>query len=549
MSADTSGTAPDCRGSSELNDIAKGYGSVESHQLLYEQPYGLEGVEDFEEYRPGGLHPVDLFDVLDGRFEVCHKLGSGGIATVWLCYEKNIGKWRAVKINAASRSHDDSPEIKIGKLLEKDSDFRAEDSHVVMPLEIFWIEGPNGRHLCTILPVLGPTLSEWRLMSLGTDASRINKACYQLTKGLDFLHSRGICHGDLRPQNVLMKLKDDGLDHLQPDQLFELLHYPDKYEVFTVEGERSPHAPKWVVEPLWWSELRKFISDDVAIVDFGEAFEESLPPKSLGIPEVYAAPEVIYGGFSPGKGSDIWSLAYSIMEIRTGRTPELSLNRPLRQMERFAGPIPAPYRQAAAEVLYNDEMRRFEKYGERGGMEKPVPPGERQQDDDRHLNKLTGKMTGNSCVRELELELGRDLREEILVSSEGENEEKWEVVHYRLPEAEVLLIADLLSQMFKYQPAQRISAASTLGHAWFRKIPERTSTFAGIGNCEHAIPTTKLSLAAPNPRPSELTSLREPVQKLVPTGTLKISSFLVQLGILLVVLAVLYHFYTAGSLC
>ncbi len=558
MTAATPSTTPDLPRGSELNDKAENYGSAELHKPRYAKLYGLEGVEDVEDYRPGGFHPVDMFDMLDGRFEVCHKLGSGGIATVWLCYEKNIRKWRAVKINAASRSHDDSPELRVAELLQKGGDaLQLENGHVAIPLEFFWIEGPNGRHLCSVLPVLGPTVSEWRHMSLGTDATRINNVCYQLTEGLDVLHRRGICHGDFRPDNILMKLKDNGLDHLEPDQLFELLHYPNKDEVLTVEGERSPHAPKWVVEPLWWSELKKFVSDDIAIVDFGEAFEESVPPKSLGIPRVYAAPEVIYGGLSPGRGSDIWSLAYSIMEIRTGRSQDPGFNGPLRRMELFAGPITAPYRHAAAEAFYKDEMRRYEKSGKRDGvMEKPVPPSENEQADSQNLSSITGETTGNSCVRELELELGKTLYEQVLVPSGGDdddNEEKWEVLHYRLPGAEVVLLADLLSQLFKYQPSQRISAANILRHAWFKKIPEKTQESvpapADTGNGDHAISTPESALSTNAPQPSWLTRLWELVQRLVPTGAMQIPTHLLLLAIIFLALAVLYYFFPADTLC
>ncbi|KAI0537096.1 kinase-like domain-containing protein [Xylaria digitata] len=352
------------------NDEVKDSGPHQQPEPVYKKPYyeldWLNAAEVMEQYRPGGLHPVDIFDKLDGRFEVRHKLGSGGHATVWLCYEMNLKKWRAVKINEASRSHDDSPELKLLELLEKrgDSLELLAENHVIMPLEVFWIEGPNGRHLCTVLPVLGPTLDDWRCISLGTDAGRINNVLYQVTKGVDFLHSRGICHGDLRSLNILMKLKDNGLDHLEPDDLFKQLTYPERYEVFTTEGERSPHAPKWIIDTLLWEELEDYVSDEVAIVDFGEAFQECSPPKSVGIPKLYAAPEIVYGGLPFGKGVDIWSLAYTIMEIRTDKLPEYSVNAPLRRMERFAGPIPAPYRLAALEELYRDEMHRGETRGD-----------------------------------------------------------------------------------------------------------------------------------------------------------------------------------------
>ncbi|KAI8946840.1 kinase-like protein [Xylaria longipes] len=449
--------------------------SSEAHKHLYIQPDDIGDIEDVEDYRPGGLHPVDMFDMLlDDRFEVCHKLGSGGIATVWLCYEKAVKKWKAIKINAANRSSDDSPELRVAKLLEKGGDTSQllEEYHIAMPLETFWVEGPNGRHLCTVLPVLGPRLSDWRHMSLGTDAARINNVCYQLTKGLDFLHSHEICHGDFRPENILMQLKGNGLDDLEPEQLFDLLHYPARNEVLTLEGEHSPHAPKWAVDPLWWSELREYISDDVAIVDFGEAFEESQPPKSLGIPKVYAAPEVIYGGVPAGIGSDIWSLAYTIMGTRTGMPLEPSVWGPLSRMERFAGPIPAPYRRAAAEKLYRDEMRMSDKETE---MEKAVSPSKMSEADGENLKSLTGETTGESCVRELELEMGIELWEKVRVSDEEKkngNKRNWKVVHYHLPEDEVASLADLLSKMFRYQPDQRIRAGIALKHPWFKGHPE-----------------------------------------------------------------------------
>ena len=47
----------------------------------------LDGVKEREDYKPGGFHPVHLGDHIgeDNRYRVIHKLGNGGLATVWLC--------------------------------------------------------------------------------------------------------------------------------------------------------------------------------------------------------------------------------------------------------------------------------------------------------------------------------------------------------------------------------------------------------------------------------------------------------------------------------
>jgi hypothetical protein len=52
------------------------------HKLLYSQ-------EDLLKYRQGGYHPVHLGDLFkNGRYEIHHKLGWGGFATVWLANDK-----------------------------------------------------------------------------------------------------------------------------------------------------------------------------------------------------------------------------------------------------------------------------------------------------------------------------------------------------------------------------------------------------------------------------------------------------------------------------
>jgi serine/threonine-protein kinase SRPK3 len=70
----------------------------------------------------------------------------------------------------------------------------------VVHSESFVIDGPNGRHICLVLPVLGPSASE---LSDGLNSrfcpSVSRQAGYKATKALADLHAQGVCHGGRVP--------------------------------------------------------------------------------------------------------------------------------------------------------------------------------------------------------------------------------------------------------------------------------------------------------------------------------------------------------------
>jgi serine/threonine-protein kinase SRPK3 len=154
-----------------------------------------EELEDYEEYGPGGYHPVHLGDTLgnDHRYRVVHKLGSGEFATVWLCRDVEAEKYVAVKIIMADQSYEDCPELNFMKL-KGVGDEQVGGDKVAIPLGHFWIDGPNGSHLCLVLPVLGPPLPD-ALFSVDNYAELSRRVALQVVQGLEFLHSNGICHG------------------------------------------------------------------------------------------------------------------------------------------------------------------------------------------------------------------------------------------------------------------------------------------------------------------------------------------------------------------
>lgn len=154
-------------------------------------PSHPEDTEDIENYEPGGFHPVHLGDVYDSRYRIVHKLFHGGFSTVWLARETLARRWVALKIVVAR----ESATYEARSVIESHPGLADSPLFAVIQRR-FWLEGPNGRHLCLVYPVLGPDLSR---LSNGI-YTRLKPAfarevSLQAARALAYIHSKGWCHG------------------------------------------------------------------------------------------------------------------------------------------------------------------------------------------------------------------------------------------------------------------------------------------------------------------------------------------------------------------
>jgi serine/threonine-protein kinase SRPK3 len=284
-------------------------------------------VEDVQTYRPGGHHPVNLGDVIGRRYRVVHKLGYGGFALVWLALDLHHGQNVALKI---LRSDAPEHETKVLKYL-RDAAPRIPITHLH---ETFTIRGPNGFHQCLVLDLAGPSLHYMAVYY--TDQrpalSFLKVAARRLAEGLAGLHAAGVCHGgkhslklrrnstykdlDLTNTNVVFEIEN--IRNWTEEELRRHLGPPKTEPLLFLDGSPAPaFAPAHIVDTLDYSNLDMAkLSPKLLMTDFGEAFFINDPPKALGTPVAFSAPELLFG-YPPSCVADLWALGCLLFEIHT----------------------------------------------------------------------------------------------------------------------------------------------------------------------------------------------------------------------------------------
>ena len=153
----------------------------------------------------------------------------------------------------------------------------------------FWIDGPNGRHLALVCQVLGPSIAFSKDIRLHTHL--VGEIVQQVTQGLEYLHSEGICHGDLTSSNVLFQLGN--FDSWTEHKLEEQLGKPRKSII-----HQMPGRPCYLVDSIsFFDALPGVLTKNIIIVDHSESFFVKSPPPSheLHTTNHYTAPEVLCG--------------------------------------------------------------------------------------------------------------------------------------------------------------------------------------------------------------------------------------------------------------
>ncbi|KAH0787719.1 CMGC family protein kinase [Histomonas meleagridis] len=142
-------------------------------------------------------------DPSHNQFRVIDVIGNGTFSYVFKCQMMNRDNvFTALKIikNLPQYRATGVSEIMILKHLAS-SDYHPGKDHVVIPISTFEVD----RHICMVMPLLSRSLFEGICQTQSTLnlLATIRNVMGQLLQALSFIHSRGVIHCDIKPDNIL----------------------------------------------------------------------------------------------------------------------------------------------------------------------------------------------------------------------------------------------------------------------------------------------------------------------------------------------------------
>ncbi|KAM4060494.1 kinase [Hirsutella rhossiliensis] len=232
-------------------------------------------VEELEGYAPGGYHPTAIGDSFHhGRYIIVHKLGFGGYSTIWLARDEQLHRHVSVKIIAAHASADTNEATVLRTLQQTPASAHVGRPFIPAILDQFSFDGPNGHHLCLVTEPAGCNVAQSKEDSIDFmfPAETARSIAARCVMGLSYLHSNGVCHGDLHMRNIL--LHDSELSTTSTTDIYKRFGEPYSVPIRRLDGGALElNAPPHAIFPMAQNMRGHEMHDpEILISEYGTSF-------------------------------------------------------------------------------------------------------------------------------------------------------------------------------------------------------------------------------------------------------------------------------------
>jgi hypothetical protein len=257
-------------------------------------PHGLE--EMLRLNLGGGLHR-ETGTIIDGKWELRRLLGEGGFGKVYEAWHLQLDRGFAIKLLDARHG---GPELKQRFLEEARLMAGLASEHLVRASD--YGELSDGRPYFVMELVQGRTLRHYLRERM--PVSRAMEIAEELLEGLAEVHKRGVVHGDIKPENVIIGDEDD----------------------------------------------------KARLLDFGLAQTSVAAGGGVGGTPPYMAPEMLLDGVPASPRTDVYAIGVVLYEMLTSRMPRGHADMDFQKLRRAWGSKPKAdpvrmHRQEVSEAL------------------------------------------------------------------------------------------------------------------------------------------------------------------------------------------------------
>ena len=152
-----------------------------------------------------------------GRYQILERIGDGAMATVYKAFDPSIDRQLAIKFLHTSLS--ENPEYRARFLRESRAAGMLSHPNIVTVFDVGEIEG---RPYIAMELLEGGPLGDEKQTGHGLPIREVLDVGIQLAKALDYAHSKGIVHRDIKPTNILrvqggttIKVTDFGIARIE----------------------------------------------------------------------------------------------------------------------------------------------------------------------------------------------------------------------------------------------------------------------------------------------------------------------------------------------
>ncbi|MCB0194014.1 MAG: protein kinase [Anaerolineae bacterium] len=202
-----------------------------------------------------------------GLYKIVSQLGTGGMANVYKAYQSSVDRHVAIKV--LTRQHTKEYEIFVNRFMQEAQVVAKLEHPHILPVYDF---GETENYLYLVMRLVNAGTLWDRFHGQPFPVEHIRHIIIQVGDALDYAHTKGIVHRDVKPKNILMDDRDNCL--------------------LTDFG------------------IAKVMQADLSLTQMGT---------TLGTP-TYMSPEQIQGEPLDGR-SDIYALGVILFQLATGHLP------------------------------------------------------------------------------------------------------------------------------------------------------------------------------------------------------------------------------------